>query len=467
MLELIRSGLQLLLPNSLAGGSSSGGGSSGSGGGSGSLGGEGKIPYLPLYLGFSIGVSLFDTYLSYRQYQKNKSKKIPPQIQGLVSEEHFQKTQVYQQDKRRFGFVEDVVSLVEGLAMTGLFVAPALWRASGALLGSHCNEYTQSLLFSFLQTIFGKATSWPFRLYYDFVIEDRHGFNKKTVKLFWLDELKSFLISMLLGPPILAGLIWVIRWGGKHFYFYVWAFSMTIGFAMMYIYPNYIQPLFNKLEPVKDEELKEKIHKLAASIQFPLTKLLQMDGSKRSSHSNAYMYGFWKNKRIVLFDTLLKQPHEEILAILGHELGHWKLSHMIQNMIWASVNMLIMFYLYGQVMYHKELFDSFGYYDTTAVVVGLTLFSNIYSPISFMLGLLQNLISRTHERQADTFAYSLGYGKELQSALKAVHANNLGELNPDSWYAWFNYSHPSLVERLALLERLQESHRLETDKKKD
>jgi len=307
-------------------------------------------------------------------------------------------------------------------------------------------------MFCFLNIVIGMIESIPISFYSDFVIEEKHGFNKKTVKLFFTDLVKQTLLTIAIGGPLLVAMIWIVKWGGKTFYIYLWAFSTLVTIVFMFVYPNYIAPLFNKYETLKDQELRQKIDALCLRLQFPLKELYQVDGSKRSNHSNAYFYGFWKNKRIVLYDTLLENPHEEILAILGHELGHWKLGHTMKGMALGLVQMFVIFYLYGLVMYNDSLFNSFGFGDTRAVIIGLFLFSMIFSPVETFLGVLITLLTRMHEFQADRFSFDLGYGDQLQSALVNIHKQNLGVLTPDKWYAWFHYTHPPLVERLRAIK---------------
>merc|ERR1719253_1429305 len=224
------------------------------------------------------------------------------------------------------------------------------------------------------------------------------------MSLYLTDFAKSELLSYVFGGLLIPGLIYIVHWGGESFYLYLWAFVQTLIFAFMWIYPNFIQPLFNKFEALKDEELKTKIEDLAKEHKFPLTNLFQIDGSKRSSHSNAYFFGFRKNKRIVLYDTLLHLKHDDILAILCHELGHWKFGHMLWNLLISSTNIFVMFWLYGKVMYSsysKEIVKQFGYGDSEAVMVSLMIFMMLYSPTQQLLGMCMTMLSRTFEFQAD------------------------------------------------------------------
>jgi len=275
-----------------------------------------------------------------------------------------------------------------------------------------------------------------------------------TYGLYFSDMLKSELLSMAFMGPLIPGLIKLIRWGGSRFHLYVWAATQSLTFAFMWIYPNFIQPLFNKFEPLKDEELKLKIEDLAKEEEFPLTNLFQVDGSKRSAHSNAYFFGFWKNKRIVIYDTLLTLSHEQILAVLCHELGHWKFGHVTGGIVISSAHLFLLFWSFGQVMYSETseaIIRAFGYGDSKAVMLSLMTYSMLIQPVEQLVMLAMTLRTRRNEFQADEFAVKKGRGKYLASGLLQMSQENKGDLNPDWLYAWYHFSHPALVERLRAL----------------
>jgi len=244
-------------------------------------------------------------------------------------------------------------------------------------------------------------------------------------------------------------LINIIKWGGPYFYIWTWSFLLLFSLFMMTIYPNVIAPLFNKFTPLEEGELKNAIEKLAASIHFPLTKLFIVDGSKRSGHSNAYFYGFFKNKRIVLYDTLLQQMElKEIVAVLAHELGHWSSNHVLKMLIISEIHLFISFWLFGQITNWDAMYTSFGF-DSKPTIIGLILFFQfIMSPVDHVLSFLMNILSRKFEFEADGFAVKLGYSSELRNGLIKLNAENMGNTNPDKWYSTYHYSHPPLLERL-------------------
>ncbi|KAL6899521.1 hypothetical protein ACP4OV_006179 [Aristida adscensionis] len=320
----------------------------------------------------------------------------------------------------------------------------------------------------------------PFSLYSTFVIEARHGFNKlaaaaagcplqlqlsagccrsraaaaaQTIWLFIRDMIKGILLSMLLGPPIVAAIIYIVQHGGPYLAIYLWGFMFALAIVMMTIYPVVIAPLFNKFTPLPEGVLREKIEKLAASLKFPLKKLFVVDGSTRSSHSNAYMYGFFKNKRIVLYDTLIQQcsNEDEIVSVIAHELGHWKLNHTVYSFVAVQLLMFLQFGGYTLVRNSKDLFESFGFEDQP-VIIGLIIFQHTIIPLQHLLSFCLNLVSRAFEFQADAFAKNLGYAPQLRAALVKLQEENLSAMNTDPWYSAYHYSHPPLVERLQALE---------------
>jgi STE24 endopeptidase len=403
--------------------------------------------------------------------EKPKEKWVPPgescancgkAVHAGKSPEAFEKTflesQAYTKDKKEFGLFKE--NFMFCWALLNLMIAPALWRYAWDTFDGDYREYKATLFWLFLQQWLDKPVSIPFSLYSTFVLEEKHGFNKMTLKLFFTDMVKNEIIAYVFGGLLIPLLIWIVKSTGELFYLYLWAFMQAFIFIMMWIYPNFIQPLFNKFEKLKDETLREKIEALAALHQFPLTNLFQIDGSKRSGHSNAYFFGFWKNKRIVLYDTLLHLKHDDILAILCHELGHWKFNHITFNLVITSVHMMVLFRLFGLVMYGSlsaGIIQQFGYDSANAVMISLMLFSMLFEPTERLVQLLMTMLSRTFEFQADSFALSNGQSDSLINGLIQIAEENKGDLNPDPWYSWYHFSHPPLVERLGAIRKAQEA----------
>lgn len=257
--------------------------------------------------------------------------------------------------------------------------------------------------------------------------------------------------------------------GGESFYIYLWAFTFAFSVFMMTIVPVVIMPMFNKYEPLKDGSLKTSIYELAGKLNYPLKNLFVMDGSKRSSHSNAFMFGFGSNKRIVLFDTLMEQvSNDEILAILGHELGHWKLGHTLTNFAVTQVYFGVAFYFFSQCYTSKDLYAAFGFDSTTSdvptIIALLLFFQTLWAPVDKVLSFVLTVFSRHCEFAADQFSVDLDMSQDLQSGLCKIHLENLGAMCPDSLYSMYHYSHPPLVERLSAMMALDQRSALKSKK---
>lgn len=273
--------------------------------------------------------------------------------------------------------------------------------------------------------------------------------------------------------PIIAGIIYIVKWGGDYFFVYLWVFTLIVSMALITIYPILIAPLFDKYTPLEEGPLKSNIEKLAGSIEFPLTKLYVVEGSKRSAHSNAYFYGWWKSKRIVLFDTLLLNKGKkdlseltddekgkgcddnEILAVLGHELGHWKLGHMTKNIIISQINVFVMFAVFGYLFKSDPLYRAVGFHSgTQPVLIGLLIILQyLMAPVNALIGFGMTVLSRRFEYQADEFAVKLGYARDLGKALIKLHVDNLGFPVYDWMYSTWYHSHPTLLQRLGRLSK--------------
>jgi len=224
----------------------------------------------------------------------------------------------------------------------------------------------------------------------------------------------------------------------------------------MWVYPNIIQPLFNKFTDLEEGELKQKIFKLAEKVNYPLTKIYVIDASTRTSHSNAYLYGLGKNKRIVLFDTLIERlDHNEIEAVLGHELGHWVYSHNIKLLIFSLLHIFIIFFIFGYFVNDPRMYLSYGF-KNKSIFIGLMLYMGLYDPISYIIDIFQMKLTRVCEYQADSFAHTLGYADQLISGLKKLFEKNLSDMDPDPLFSLVNHSHPTLIERVRALNQLKE-----------
>ncbi len=315
-------------------------------------------------------------------------------------------------------------------------------------------EIYQSVIWMLLTTVISMTMNLPWSVYRTFWLEDRHGFNRTTPRTFILDLFKSLVLTVIFTPPILAGIIWILLHTGPYMAVYLWAFMLTLSLVMMTVYPTLIAPLFNKYDPLPMGPLREKIEALATKLDFPLKKLYQIDGSTRSAHSNAYMYGFGGNKRIVLYDTLITQcTEDQVVAVLAHEMGHWKHGHTRISFIGTNIIMACQLGLFSVMRFAPGLYASFGFpANQRPALAALLLFQLIIGPVDEVLSLLMNIVSRKFEFQADGFGVSLGYGKELKEALCKLDKENKGPPNSDVLYSAYHYSHPPLPERLAAID---------------
>uniref|UniRef100_A0AAY5KTX3 CAAX prenyl protease n=1 Tax=Esox lucius TaxID=8010 RepID=A0AAY5KTX3_ESOLU len=416
---------------------------------------------------------------------------VPQELGKIMDTETFEKSRLYNLDKSNFSFWSGLYSETEGTLILLLGGIPFLWRVAGTVtarfgLGSEY-EISQSLSFLMLATLFSAFTGLPWSIYNTFVIEEKHGFNQQTLGFFLKDAVKKFIVTQCILLPVTSLLLYIIKIGGDYFFIYAWLFTLVVSLVLVTIYADYIAPLFDKFTPLPDGELKDEIESMSKSISFPLTKVYVVEGSKRSSHSNAYFYGFFKNKRIVLFDTLLEdysplnqegQPetvpsqetdasaetkakpknkkqgcnNSEVLAVLGHELGHWKLGHTVKNIVISQMNSFLCFFLFAVLIGQKELFMAFGFYESQPTLIGLMIiFQFIFSPYNEVLSFCLTVLSRRFEFQADAFARGMGRASELYSALIKLNKDNLGFPVADWLFSMWHYSHPPLLERLRAL----------------
>eukprot|EP00192_Tetraselmis_astigmatica_P006126 CAMPEP_0117661988 /NCGR_PEP_ID=MMETSP0804-20121206/7823_1 /TAXON_ID=1074897 /ORGANISM="Tetraselmis astigmatica, Strain CCMP880" /LENGTH=439 /DNA_ID=CAMNT_0005468877 /DNA_START=465 /DNA_END=1784 /DNA_ORIENTATION=+ len=419
------------------------------------------VPYLEAVVAFTACVFAFYSHVDVRQLKATRQPEPPKEIAGQVDKNTYQKMQAYQLDRWQVGFAYNLVDFLVSIAVLWYGAMPWLWARCGDLLGAlgwtaswtvANQEVAQTVLLIYASSAISMLTDIPWSMYNTFVIEQRHGFNKQTLSCFIGDQVKAVALGTVLIPIAVGPLTKIMQVASPYTAIYLWGFTCTFSLFMMTIYPVAIAPLFNKFEPLKEGPLKKSIETLAGSLKFPLRKLYVMDGSKRSGHSNAYMYGFFKNKRIVLYDTLCKQCNEnEVVAVLAHELGHWKLGHTLALFLVTQAIQLSHFSLFTLVRTSDDLFTSFGFVDSRPVFVAFMLFTYISAPTAKVIGLLANAITRRFEFQADAFAVSLGHSSKLSAALLKLEKENLSVLHVDPWYSRLHYSHPPLVERMAAI----------------
>ncbi|AQZ17044.1 STE24 (YJR117W) [Zygosaccharomyces parabailii] len=435
------------------------------------------IPWKGIIAGISVAQFAFETYLTYRQYRVLKNKKLPSVLENEITNETFVKSAAYSRAKARFSVVSDAFGLLQKLLVIKLDMMPRLWnfgvRLSQLVLPvkfAAVSSVAQSLWFLSVASNLSTLLDMPFSYYQHFVLEEKFGFNKLTRKLWVIDTLKGLVLCHVLGGPLLYGFLKIFEKFDTNFLWYICGFIFVVQILAITLVPVFIMPLFNKFTPLEDGDLKKSIEDLASSLGFPLDKIFVVDGSKRSSHSNAYFTGLpFTSKRIVLYDTLVQESSvEEITAVLAHEIGHWQRNHILNMIMLSQVHTFALFSLFSAVYRNLSLYNSFGFFlgvpdaallaESTQVftpdlpiMIGFQLFNDLLAPIECVMQFLLSLISRLHEYQADAYAKALGYTQHLAQALINLQIKNLSTMNVDPWYSAYHYSHPTLAERLNAL----------------
>jgi STE24 endopeptidase len=384
--------------------------------------------------------------ISNRLNMKSLSKELPDEFAGVYDEETYAKSQEYTRVRTKFGFITGTFDLLLllGFWFSGGFNWLDQWARS-----FDYGVIATGLIFIGALVIAKTIISLPFSLYSTFVIEERFGFNKTDAKTFVADRLKGLALSVLIGGPLLAGIIAFFEYGGAWAWLYAWLAVTAFSLIMQYVAPTWIMPLFNKFEPLEDGELRQAIESYAEKVDFPLQGIYVMDGSKRSSKSNAFFTGFGKNKRIALYDTLIENhTTEELVAVLAHEIGHYKKKHIVKNMTISIVHTGFMFVLLSIFLQVPALFDAF-FMEGMSVYAGLLFFGLLFSPVETILGIFMQQMSRKHEYEADHFAAStIEKPEEMANVLKKLSKDNLSNLTPHPFYVFLNYSHPPALSRI-------------------
>ena len=382
---------------------------------------------------------------------KNLRSDLPDAFQGVYDPDRYRKSQQYLKVNTHFGWVTGTFNVILILIF---------WFGKGFPL---LDEWVRSFNYGPLITgliymgvlIAIKALlSLPFSIYATFVIEERFGFNQTTWSTFLLDMVKGVSLAIVLGTPLLAGVLAFFEYAGPNAWWYCWIAVTLYMLGVQFIAPTWIMPLFNKFTPLEDGELKSAIFTYAGSINFPIENVYVMDGSRRSRKSNAFFTGFARHRRIVLFDTLINQQTVgELLAVLAHEMGHYKKKHILQSLVLGILQMGIMLYLLSIFISYQGLFDAF-YMPHKSVYAGLIFFGLLYSPLGFFIGIFMQMLSRRNETEADRFSVETTRDPDsMVAALKKLSMDNLSNLLPHPLYVFLNYSHPPVLERIrAILE---------------
>lgn len=439
-----------------------------------------------------------------------KTKDVPAELTDVIKQETFEKARVYGLDKEQFSIIKSIIIdvVLVSLEFYCGFLSLVWYKSQEyvrRLQWDDQNEFHISCVFLIVLNLVALVKDLPFKIYSTFVLEEKHGFNKQTPLFFLKDQIKGLLIGQLISTPISLAIIYIVKQGGDYLVMWLWLFTCILTLVLMTLYPVFIAPLFDNYRPLEVGALRTSIEELAAKLKFPLAQLYVVEGSKRSAHSNAYFYGLWGSKRIVLFDTLLinkgkplpaegekteddtesktdnpkteKETEtvtetaetktekanedvgkgckdEEVLAVLAHELGHWKLGHVTKNIFFMQFHLLLIFASFSYLFTFDPLYQAVGFrVGERPVLIGLFLIvSYVLGPYNALINFFMTIVSRAFEYQADAFAKGLGYSKELAEALIKLNIDNLGFPVYDWMYSSWNHSHPTLLQRLARLK---------------
>ena len=406
--------------------------------------------FLFLFLA-AAGFRLFLSRLNLRNLKKH-GQSVPEVFAGTIDKKTLERMTGYTLDSSRFGMMH---SLFDDGFLLAILLSGILPWYGGIIEKLHLPFVVAALLFLAGYGAAEWVFSIPFDLYSTFVIEKRHGFSTTTLKLWIGDLFKSFVISAILAGILLSAFFALMRGAPNSWWFWAWLLFASFQLLALWLYPVLIAPLFNKYEPVADDTLRDEIIALMAKAGLTAKAVLQVDEGKRSRHSNAYFTGLGKTKRIVLYDTLLSShDREEILAILAHEIGHWKKRHIMKQLLFMEAASLTLFYLTYRLLEWPYLYRTFGF-DQILPYAGLILLSAAASPAAFFISPALSCISRKFEREADEYSkFLIGSTAALSTAMKRLAKDNLSNLHPHPFYAWFYYSHPPLPDRISYLESI-------------
>lgn len=382
--------------------------------------------------------------------ERSLKKPIPEELEGLYDADAYAKMMAYNREKSRFGLLSSLFSFV--LIMFMLFFDGFAWLDFEVRAMSE-SPIAQALLFFAALAVASDILGLPFSLYSTFVIEEKYGFNRTTVKTFILDKLKGYLLGGLIGGGLTALIVWVYGNTGEYFWLLAWGLISVFTLFMTAFYASVILPLFNKLTKLEEGELRDALTALCGKVGFKLNDLYVMDGSKRSNKANAFFSGLGPRKRIVLYDTLIeKHSTDELVGVLAHEIGHYKLKHTTLGAVLSIAQMGIMFYVLSLLIDSPVLSAALGA-EQPSFHIGIVAFGLLYSPLSTVLGLLMNKLSRVNEYAADAYAKKHFRPQPLITALKKMSVDHLSNLTPHPLYVVFHHSHPTLLQRIRSLAK--------------
>ena len=384
---------------------------------------------------------------------KHMSPVLPDSLKGIYDEKEYSRFQSY---KRENGRLDSWSSGVGFVVMIVFLVAGGFGWYNSWVVSLTDSVVWQAILFVVGLSVVSSVLDIPFDYYATFRIEEKYGFNKTTRRVYWLDTVKELVLSLVLGGVLLALVVWFYTWAGTYFWLYAWGAVTLFSVFMAMFYSQLIVPLFNKQTPLQEGALRDKIQAFAGKVGFKLDNIYVIDGSKRSTKANAYFTGLGPKKRVVLYATLIDElTEEEIVAVLAHEVGHYKKRHTLRSMVVSVIQMGVLFWLFSLCVNNAALSEALGG-DRAYFQLGLIAFAILYSPVNLILGVGMNVWSRSNEYEADAFAARYYEGGYLVSGLKKISVKSLSNLTPHPLYEYIYYSHPSLLKRIDAIKRIHE-----------
>ena len=404
--------------------------------------------YFIVLLLIVLGEYLLTTFVDLLNLGKDKGS-VPDKLKAFLSDDKYQTAIAYQKENSYFGLFSGLISI---LTLAGAFAFELFGYLDNWLRPMFESPLWMSLAFFGVIFLINSLIQIPFQLYATFVIEENYGFNTTSVKTFITDKIKEFFLTVVVGGLLLGLLFWLIMSLGKDFWWIFWLVAGIFMIGINFFYTSLIVPLFNKLTPLEDGELKNEIIAFSEKVAFPINNIYVINGSQRSKKANAYFSGFGNRKKIVLYDTLVNNySREELVAILAHEIGHYKKRHTFTGMLIGLLQLGVMFFVMSHMIFDPNLSIALGA-EVLSFPVNLIAFGIIYSPVSMVLGLFGNYLSRKHEYEADHYAASNYQAQPLKNGLIKLSIDSMSNLRPHSWYIFFHYSHPPLLKRLEAIE---------------
>jgi STE24 endopeptidase len=402
---------------------------------------------LYIIIGITVLTYVFEQVLDLLNLKARRAD-LPDEVAAFYDRNKYLRSLDYHRDLTRFSFLTSALSVIASLAM--LWLGGFGWIDNA--LKPHIDPIIPRALAFFGVLMLGSdILTTPFQLYRTFVIEERYGFNKTTLRTFFADKLKGYLLGALIGGALLSLLIYLMILLGQDFWIWFAIIASVFVLFVNMFYTSLILPLFNKLTPLPDGQLKEQIEAFSEKVDFPLDNIFVIDGSRRSSKANAFFSGIGRKKKIVLYDTLINNhTTEELVAVLAHEVGHYKKKHIVHSYVIAVVQIVFTLFILSRMVFSENVSLALGG-DGLSIPLNLIAFGILFSPISGITGLLMSMLSRKNEYEADAYAKATFSGTALASALKKLSVDSLSNLYPHPLYVFFYYSHPPLLERLKAL----------------